>query len=311
MELYDYIYNNSFNLKLVKPSRKWQRFSVDFDTAIPTTHPTLGAGHGDYFQPNGLKNTPLVILLHGIGNHSVIPCKLLARSLASQGIASFILYLPVYTSRMTSEMAQRFPNLTNEEWAEDYRISIINARQVIDWAEQQTSIDSRCIGLVGISFGGFISAITMGIDKRVKSSVLIVMGGNSAKISQRSRRWGSRKGYGLPEKEYRQFLAIYAKYLNEVALHGLTNVTPPVNSFLTDPLTYSGLLRDRPLYMINAMWDEAIPRSSTIDFWKACGKQDITWLPAAHASIWLWYPLISRRINSFFHRMLTRDGNPL
>jgi predicted esterase len=309
MDLYDYTSNNDpFNLKLIASSRKWQRYSVEFPTAFPTTYPVLGAGHGDYFQPSGVKSTPLVILLHGIGDRSIIPCKFLARALVNQGIATFILYLPVHTKRMTPDMKRRFPRLTNEEWAEDYRISVVNVRQIIDWAERQADIDNRHIGLIGISFGGFISAITMGIDKRISSSALIVMGGNSAKISQLSRLRSTRRRYGLPEEQYRQLQDTYAKYLDEVAQRGLDNVTPPITSFLTDSLTYASFLRDRWVYMVNALWDEAVPREATLDFWEASGKPGITWLPTAHASVWLWYPLIRRKISGFFQRSFDRNG---
>jgi predicted esterase len=312
MNFYDYLCNNDpFNLKLTAANRKWSRYSVDFPTAFRTTHPVLGAGQGDYFQPSGVKNTPLVILLHGIGDRSIIPCKFLARALASQGIASFILYLPVHSRRMTPDMKRRFPRLTNDEWAEDYRISVVNVRQIIDWAERQTDIDNRHIGLIGISFGGFISAITMGIDKRISSSALIVMGGNSAKVSQLSRLRSTRRRYGLPEEQYRQLQATYAKYLEEVAQQGLDNVTPPVPSFLTDSLTYASFLRDRRVYMLNARWDEAVPQEATLDFWEASGKPEITWLPTAHASIWLWYPLIKRRISRFFQQTLAGDDTAL
>ena len=103
-------------------------------------------------------------------------------------------------------------------------------------------------------------------------------------------------------------LVAYEKYLAEVAQKGPLNVTPPRRSFLTDPLTYTGLLKNRPLYMINARWDEAIPREATIDFWQATGKPEITWLPAAHASIWLYYPLIRRRIDRFFRQSFGQNG---
>jgi fermentation-respiration switch protein FrsA (DUF1100 family) len=52
-------------------------------------------------------------------------------------------------------------------------------------------------------------------------------------------------------------------------------------------MTFAPYLRERPILMINALWDEFIPRQATLDFWKACGKPDIKWFPAAHATIWL------------------------
>jgi hypothetical protein len=305
MDLFDYPANhNPFELKLIKSSRQWRHYSVSFPTALPTMYPELGIARGEYYEPVA-QDAPLVILLHGMGNRSTIPCKALAASLAQRGIGSFVPYLPVHTSRLTADMKHRYPRFTDDEWAEIYRVSVVNIRQIIDWADKQSGTGKRQIGILGISFGGFISAITMGIDERVKSGVLIVMGGNSAKIGQWSRRWSTR--YGLPTDEYHRALAVYDKYLEEVAQKGLANVPAPVPSFTTDPLTYSGLLKHRPLYMINARWDEAIPRASTLDFWKATGEPAITWLPASHASVWLYYPLLRRRIDRFFHQSLHQN----
>ncbi|MBN1366646.1 MAG: alpha/beta fold hydrolase [Dehalococcoidales bacterium] len=309
MDIFDYQSNHhSFEFKLIKSGRQWRQHHVSFPTALPTSYPELGTAYGEYYEPVR-KDAPLVILLHGMGNHSVIPCRALAAALVRQGIAAFVPYLPVHTRRMNADMKQRYPKFTDAEWLELYRVSVINIRQIIDWA-QARAVNKQRIGLLGISYGGFISAITMGIDRRVDSSVLIVTGGNSLKISQASLKWGAHRGYGLPEDEYRQAIASYEEFLGEVARQGLENVTPPRNSFLTDPLTYSSRLKYRPLYFINARWDEAVPREATLDLWQAAGKPEITWLPAAHASIWLYYPLIRRRVGRFFRQSLHHDRAP-
>jgi hypothetical protein len=64
-------------------------------------------------------------------------------------------------------------------------------------------------------------------------------------------------------------------------------------------MTYARYLRDRPLLMINARRDAVIPRQATLDFWEASGRPPIAWLPGGHVSIWLWYPVICRKINRF------------
>jgi hypothetical protein len=68
---------------------------------------------------------------------------------------------------------------------------------------------------------------------------------------------------------------------------------------MIDPMTYACNLRQRPLLMINARWDEAVSAAAALDFWEACGQPEIMWLPATHATIWLWYPLILRKIAGF------------
>lgn len=300
-----YIYHSgepTFNLRLKKVTGKWSSHLVDFPSAFHNGHWASSIVRGEYFQPVRSSRVPLVILLHGMGDHSLIPCKLLARSLASNGTACLILYLFLHSSRLPENMKQRYPVFTSEEWFQIYQTSVIEVRQVIDWASGRAEIDGNKIAVAGISFGGFISAIAMGIDERVGAGVFIVSAGNSEKINHMSQLSTLTKDYRRTEAEYQRIQQSYRQYLAEVAEKGVEYVTPARRGFLIDPMTYAYSLRQRPLLMINARWDEAISTDAALDFWRACGRPDIMWLPATHATIWLWYPLISRKIVSFFRR---------
>jgi cephalosporin-C deacetylase-like acetyl esterase len=283
------------NLQLKKTTRHWSHYLVDFPTAHPTPYEKHNTVLGEYFQPRA-DNAPLVVLLHGIGDLSVTPCKMLAKALARKGIASFVLYSVMHSSRMPTEVRKRFPHLTSQEWFECHQISVIDLFQVIDWAESRAEINAAKIAAIGISFGGINSAIAMGIDKRLKAGVLIVTGGNGPKIGWETRTSDYNKGRKQTEAEYRNTLNSYMHYLAEVEKKGFERVTPPRKTFLCDPLTFAHRLRKRPVLMINARWDQAIPREATLDFWKAAGEPPISWLPATHPTIWLWYPLIRGKI---------------
>ena len=85
MEYFDYPETHqAFELKLVKSSRQWRHHAVSFPTALPTSYPEIGTACGEYFEP-AAKEAPLVILLHGMGDQSLIPCKLLAAALVQPG----------------------------------------------------------------------------------------------------------------------------------------------------------------------------------------------------------------------------------
>ena len=288
-----------YNLHLKEATSKWLHYNVDFPSAHPTRYEENNTVRGEYFQPRNVDSAPLAVLIHGWGDYSIIPCKLLARALASKGIACFVLYLVFHTTRMPEVVKNRLPVLTPEEWFEGYQVSVIDVRQVADWAGDRAEINQEQIAVIGISLGGFISTITMGIDKRIRAGVFVVTGGDSGKITRKSRRSDFRKHYNYNEVEYHQNQSQYARYLAEVAEKGFENVDPARKFFLTDPMTFASYLRKRPVLMVNALWDEAIPREAALDFWEACGKPAITWFPATHASIWLWYPLISRKIGRF------------
>jgi dienelactone hydrolase len=299
------------NLQLKQTTRRWLRYTVEFPTARPTRHEEVNTVRGEYYQPRNAANAPLAILLHGIGDHSLIPNKFLARALANEGIACFILYLVFHSSRMPETVKNRLHQLSPEEWFEGYRVSVIDVRQVIDWANGRSEINKEQIAVIGLSFGGFISAITMGIDKRIKAGVFIITGGNSEKINHKSRKPAIKSWYKRTEAEYHQIQSEYAQYLAEVAEKGFENVTPPRQSFLTDPMTFAPYLRGRPVLMLNSLWDEYIPREVTREFWEACGKPAITWFPATHSTIWLWYPLIRRKITRFLRSTLGMpQGHP-
>ncbi|MFC1915110.1 alpha/beta hydrolase family protein [Chloroflexota bacterium] len=287
------------NLQLRQTTPSWLRYTIDFPTAHPTRHEKNNTVHGEYFQPRDNGHAPLVILSHGMGDELLIPCKLLARALAKKGMACFVPYSVFHSRRMPETVRKRLHSLSPEEWFESYRISVIDMRQIIDWASSKSEVNKEQVAAIGISFGGFISAITMGVDKRIGAGVFITTAGNSEKISWKSRKSTMRKWYQRTEVEYNKVQSCYAQYLAEVAKKGLDNVTPARESFLIDPLTFAPYLKGRPVLMLNALWDEYIPKEATIDFWEACGKPALTWFPATHSTIWLLYPLISRKIAHF------------
>jgi dienelactone hydrolase len=300
MNPYDYtsgIYQ--FNLRLKKENTNWRHHTVDFPVAFLTRYEENHTARGEYFQPTGTDAAPLVIMLHGVGDQSVIPCRLLARNLAKQGIASFILYLVVHSSRKSERLRKGMGNLSDDEWFEIYRTSVIEVRQVADWASKRPEIDEGRLAVFGISFGGFISAIAMGVDDRIGAGIFFVSGGNSGKIAQKARSGIIRRGYRSSQADYIETQQNYARYLAEVNEKGFEDVVPLRNSFLMDTMTFAHLLQPRPVMMINAKWDVFIPREATEDFWRQCGQPEIVWLTAGHSSIWFWYPLIKRRMNTF------------
>lgn len=297
---YHYIcQDNTDNCVLKEEAALWSCYWVEFPSAMSPQYLGNNRIKGEYYRPKNTDLSPLVILVHGMGNRSVYPCRMIARTLAKKGIASFILYLVFHTYRAPEIIKKKYPGLSAEEWFESYQISVTDIRQVIDWSARRSEIIRDKTAVAGISFGGMISSIAMGVDPRLKAGIFIVSGGNSDKITRYSLllRWQ----YKHTEEEFRRNQDAYAQYLTEVEEKGFENVIACKSSYLTDPVTFSGSVRDRPVLMLNALWDEMIPRAATLDLWESFGKPSLTWYPATHASIWLWYPLMARRIYGFLN----------
>jgi hypothetical protein len=161
--------------------------------------------------------------------------------------------------------------------------------------------------VTGISFGSFVASIAMALDNRVAAGILIEAGGNSEKITRYS--FILSKVYKIDNQKYQKNQEEYLNYLKEVNEKGLEKVETERKTYLNDPMTFSALLCKRPLLMINAIWDEMIPRVASKDLWEAVGKPTIRWYPTTHASLWLIYPLISPVLSKFLS-FVYRDLNP-
>ena len=292
-----------FNLRLVKQTKHWRHYQVDFPVVSANCYAGGEIARGEYFEPVKKDHAPLAILIHGWGN-SILPFKWMLPGLIHRGIACFILFLPFHPSRLPVEMKSRLSNLTPDEWFTGYQVAVTDVRRIIDWANQKEHTDSQRISVISLSLGACVASMAMGIDLRIKAAVFLVHGGNTGKIMQTNSvsRFGRR--YRLPDEKYQENQKNYASYLAQVANKGFENVTPAQRTYLIDPLTYAPMLKGRPVLMINALWDEMFPRGASLDFWKGCGECDRVTFPATHASIWIWYPLIMRKINRFLNSSL-------
>jgi dienelactone hydrolase len=98
------------------------------------------------------------------------PTKAVAAYLADRGIAS-LLFLSRSTFTGTAE--KDFNTLASQ--FHDY---VVEVRQALDWLALQPSIDSKRIGLVGMSLGAIVGSLTAGVDPRIRSEVLLLGGGD-------------------------------------------------------------------------------------------------------------------------------------
>jgi esterase/lipase len=288
-----------FNIRQLGENGHWRHYAIDFPIAFPGLYQESNSAEGEYFQVNTTGKLPLVILIHGLGDHSAIPLHVMARQLSNKGMHCFVLYLPFHSRRLPKEMKKRSPNFTQEEWFDGYRIAITDVRQIIDWAETREEIDSSKIAVVGFSLGSIVSSIAMGVDNRIKAGIFIACGGNSAKIQKFSRFAKFRKQYQFEEKDYQDYQSSYAQYLKDILTAGWEKIEPARQNFLIDPLTYAHLLKERPVLMLNAQWDEFFPRETSIELRNACGVGEQYWFPTGHPTIWLFYPSIAGRIYRF------------
>ena len=286
-------------IQLKKETRDYLQYKVRLTNPLDIAHPENEVIHGDYYLPKSGENHPLIILVHGMGDYSRIPCSLLARKLVKQNITCFVPYLTIHSKRLPKAYKADMPYLTPQQWFEVYRISVVDIRRIIDWSSGRNEINQEKIYIAGISFGGFVSSVTMGVDKRIKAGILIVTGGNANKISWLSKSNQYRNKYPRTESEHNTVLEKYSQYLEDVKKLGFDNVDAEDISFYSDPLTFAGDLRDRPVLMINAEKDKYLHKETVIELWEALEKPRIKWISAGHVTLWFQYSFIYKTISEF------------
>jgi hypothetical protein len=179
--------------------------------------------------------------------------------------------------------------------------SVVDVRQILDWAETRPEIDSRKILYLRYQFRRVWSQpLPWGWIERIKAGVFIVTGGNANKLTMMNKEGQYRKRYTRTETEHAQIMSDYRMYLEQVDRYGFENVPAKHISFVTDPLTFAPSLKDRPVMMINAKYDKYIPVEAATDLWQAIGKPDIKWYPTGHVTLWFWYSSIRNSLSQFF-----------
>ncbi|PVV83922.1 hypothetical protein DD509_04395 [Dehalogenimonas alkenigignens] len=294
---YEYPVSRAVTLPLAS-ANGLRRLAVGFknppDIALPVSPATAVC-----YLPPAQQNRPLVILAHGVGDTSAIPCHLLAKALARTGIAGLVLHLPIHSRRLNPEFKKRFYKLTREEWFELYRVSVINIRQALDWAVGRPELDPERIGISGVSFGGYIAAIALGLDSRLKAGAILLSAGNLGKLawSRSSRRFGK---WDVTEEVFNEQQVEYFKYVDLVSNRGFEWIPPPHPGYPFDPYTFAAAIRNKPTLFVNALWDEYFPREAAREFGKAAGCPEQLWLPTGHATAWLFILLSATALSTCF-----------
>ena len=179
--------------------------------------------------------------------------------------------------------------------AERYRSAVVDMRLLLDWAEAQPNIDSSRIAMVGFSMSSLVTATVMGNDPRVSTAVLMMGAADFANIFATC---GTRAGdvrrhvlteYGWTLEEYHDFF------------DGLFGPA--------DPIRYAGRYDPRNILMIDAAFDDCMPRSSREALWEAAGRPErITLLSRHRSGFYSLTPLglnfIRRKIYAFLDSTL-------
>lgn len=275
------------NLILFKRTKDFSEYWVTFPSPVVSENENLNTVKCYYFTPvgKGLK-FPAVVVLHTWGAAKVTNEKRIGQALAREGIASLVLVFPYHMDRRVKGQVMITADV--EHTVQATRQAILDIRRAGDWLCSQKDVDCARLGVAGISLGGILTHLVMGVDERFKVGVSILGGGNVAKIiwkgwiTRKIKKRISRQGYTLPALEEKMRLI--------------------------DPGTFSSRNRPRKVFMINSLYDFVIPRSVVKDLWEQLGHPRILWLTADHFTPMLIRDILIGKTVQFFKQEFKKAG---
>ena len=151
---------------------------VTFPSPVVTPYPVNNVVTGFLFQPAGAGPHPVMLVEHEWLPNNLDNESRIASSLAKAGIAAFIVVQPYsYTRRLTPRvpdvelLSGDVPQMVGA-----FHQAVLDNRRALDWLQTRPDIDPKRMGVAGISLGGMLAPLIVGVDQRVHYLVTIVGG---------------------------------------------------------------------------------------------------------------------------------------
>lgn len=154
------------------------------------------------------------------------------------------------------------------------RVTVIDIRRLIDWAEQRPEIDATRVGLVGFSRSAIVAGIVATQDERLTATVLMMGGAHPDQIIARC--YGARTT-AVHENVQRQFGWDQGEL--ERRIHGLFAVVDSAN--------YPDRVDPASVLIFEAGKDECIPESSRAALWETMGQPKVYSIDRKHRRAFL------------------------
>lgn len=153
------------------------------------------------------------------------------------------------------------------------------------WASSRH--DVKRVGAVGISLGSVEVSILSALNPEIEATVLILPGGDIAKLLLRTSEDSIAKARRM--------------WISEV---GRDKFLQSLNTITSNPLHFAPQLRQRDIMMVVAMFDRVMPLKVVKEFRQECGRPRTIWLPTGHYTSILFAPLVKWQTARFLKSTL-------
>jgi len=293
LSFYDYTTPTTFSVLLLETKQQHLVYSVAWQSAVRSEYPADNQVPAFYYQPRRNGKLPAIIMLHSYSTRRAGNEQRLCARLADQGIACLLPFLPYhYTRTPPGHMSGELMISGDvERTIQAVRQAMVDVRSAVDWLQERPEVDPNRIGIVGISLGGILVHLAMGVERCFSTGVSVLGGGKvaelmwSSPIVARVRRALDRQGIGLPELTERLRVI--------------------------EPLTYADLNRPRRVLMIAGRYDLVVPQEAVIAAWHALGEPQMIWLNTGHYGGALISSQLSEVVSAYLLNQFGERRGPL
>ncbi|HET7586574.1 MAG TPA: hypothetical protein VFL45_00680 [Gammaproteobacteria bacterium] len=160
-----------------------------------------------------------------------------------------------------------------DEMAEHMRIAVIDLKRCVDWALTREEIDAERIALIGFSMGAFLTALTLGVEPRLRAGVVVLGGAHPAGIIASC---GGKPGMAKAAVMERLGLS-WEEYFRVLENATCSN----------DPAHFEGCFRPERILLFDALYDTCMPARSRAALWQAMGQPERYTMHYGHKSAFL------------------------
>lgn len=264
------------NEEVVKDRFRFTVRRIALDSATDPEH----AIEFEYYDVDADARTPVIVLLP-VFNGQLIITRYFARYFANQG------WRAVVVTRESNPLDElgRLPAVISE--------TIADYQRVLDWVEQQPSLDPSRIGLFGVSFGAIDAVMLMAVDDRVDALVAAMAGGDFSHL--------------LDSTSYRPVARMLDRMIDDTGESRDDMLAALERDLSMDPLDLAPYVDAQRVLMIMTRNDAIVPFETQEALRVSMGAPETLYLPTGHRPAVLYFPKVRSTAFEFYERQFARE----
>lgn len=222
---------------------------------------------------NQLQSAPAIVVVHESGRAMTVG-RAVARGLRDRGVHAFLLHLPHYGLRRSPGKKAE-----DQDFAVVMRQGISDVRRTHDAVRVLPGVLNGQISLQGTSLGGFVAALTAGLDESFDRVFILLAGGDLATLVANGRNEAGQ----LREK---------------LQQHGYTGQKMQQLLYRFEPNRLAHRIPAERLWLYSALYDTVVPPAHADSFATAVGLHEShrIRMPANHYSGVIFLPVVLDQI---------------